>query len=112
MGSDPGSASVDLYEFSDDAQTPGDVEVANHYTSTHPDSIFRRSLTIQRTTRAERTILRHDTFRRYVDGRIEERTVDSTGMRTIARDVLGVTLSDAPLLYEKSQLSSDFVLLT
>ena len=49
---------IDLYEFSEDAQTPGDVEVANHYTSTHPDSIFRRSLTIQRTTRTDRTALR------------------------------------------------------
>ena len=55
-GSRTPSASADLYEFSDDAQTAGDVEVANHYTSTHPESMFRRSLTIQRTTRAERTI--------------------------------------------------------
>ena len=80
----------------------GDVEVANHYTSTHPDSMFRRSLTIQRTTRAERTILRHDTFRRIVDGRMEDRTVDSTGVRTIARDVFGVTLPDGPFVYELS----------
>jgi N-hydroxyarylamine O-acetyltransferase len=102
-GSEPApdpSASADLYEFSDDAQTAGDVEVANHYTSTHPDSIFRRTLTIQRTTRAERTLLRHDTFRRYVDGRIEDRMIDSTGLRTIARDVFGIALPDGPLVHE------------
>lgn len=94
--------SADLYEFSDDVQTAGDVEVANHYTSTHPESMFRRSLTIQRTTRAERTILRHDTFRRIVDGRMEDRTVDSMELRTIARDVFGVTLPDGPFVYERS----------
>src|SRR5438067_1916603 len=42
------TADMDLYEFSDDPQTPADVEIANHYTSTHPASIFRRTLTIQR----------------------------------------------------------------
>jgi N-hydroxyarylamine O-acetyltransferase len=102
-GSDPWSGtSADLYEFSDDAQTAGDVEVANHYTSTHPDSMFRRSLTIQRTTRAERTILRHDTFRRIVDGRMEDQPVDSRSVRTIARDVFGVALPDGPFVYERS----------
>src|SRR3954469_11842534 len=29
---------TDLYEFADDAQTPMDIEVANHFTSTHPES--------------------------------------------------------------------------
>jgi N-hydroxyarylamine O-acetyltransferase len=94
------SANEDLYEFSEDPQTPGDVEVANHYTSTHPDSMFRRTLTIQRTTRAERTILRHNTFTRHVGGQIEERTIDNADARTIARNVFGVTLPDGPLVYE------------
>ena len=40
---------MDLYEFSEDPQTPWDVEVANHFTATHPESIFRKALTIQRT---------------------------------------------------------------
>ena len=93
-------ANEELYEFSEDPQTPGDIAVANHYTSTHPDSIFRRSLTIQRTTRAERTILRHNTFTRYVGGRIEERAIDNADARAIARDVFGVTLPDTPLVYE------------
>ena len=38
----------DLYEFTDDPQTPWDVEVANHFTATHPESLFRKTLTIQR----------------------------------------------------------------
>ena len=102
-GSDPGSdpsTSTDLYEFSEEPQTAGDVDVANHYTSTHPNSMFRRTLTIQRTTRADRAILRHDSFRRYVDGRIEDQPVDLATIRTIARDVFGVTLPDGPFVYE------------
>src|SRR5262249_61027341 len=51
-------AEMDLYEFSDDPQTVWDVEVANHFTSTHPESIFRKTLTIQRTEQDRRTILR------------------------------------------------------
>jgi len=98
----PDSVPEDLYEFSEDPQTPGDVEVANHYTSTHPDSMFRRTLTIQRTTREERTILRHSTFTRYVDGRIEERAIDDADARAIAREVFGVTLPVGPLVYESA----------
>src|SRR5262249_33721956 len=52
------AATQDLYEFSEDPQTPWDVEVANHFTSTHPESVFRRTLTIQRTARPERLPLR------------------------------------------------------
>src|SRR5262245_55210263 len=37
---------MDLYEFAEDPQTIGDVIVANHYTSTHPESMFRQTLTI------------------------------------------------------------------
>src|SRR6185436_18520264 len=69
---DAAGTTADLYEFSDDPQTAGDVEVANHFTSTHPISMFRRSLTIQKTTRTERIILRHDTLQRYRDGTLEE----------------------------------------
>src|SRR5216684_7221354 len=36
---DATSSAMDLYEFADDPQTPGDVEVANHFTSTHRDSV-------------------------------------------------------------------------
>ena len=97
---DAAGVETDLYEFSEEPQTAMDVEVANHYTSTHPDSMFRRTLTIQRTTREERTILRHSMFTRYVDGRIEERAIDNAAARAIARDVFGVTLPDEPLVYE------------
>jgi N-hydroxyarylamine O-acetyltransferase len=102
-GSDPGSdpsIPADLYEFAEDPQTPGDVEVANHYTATHPNSLFRRTLTIQRTTRAERTILRHNTFTRHVDGRIEDQPIDGAALRALAREVFGIALPDGPFVYE------------
>jgi N-hydroxyarylamine O-acetyltransferase len=98
LAADDGRGAIDLYEFSGDAQTAGDVEVANHYTSTHPDSIFRRTITIQRSTRMERTILRSDALTRYRDGRIEERPIDVNERRTLARDLFGVELPAGPLV--------------
>ena len=93
---------MDLYEFSDDPQTPGDVEVANHYTSTHPSSIFRRSLTIQRTTRRDRVILRHDMLTRYCeDGRLDEQPIGVHQLRVVARDVFGVELPADPFVFER-----------
>ena len=60
---DAAGVETDLYEFSEEPQTPMDVEVANHFTSTHPDSIFRKTLTIQRTTRDDA----HDPAQRGAD---------------------------------------------
>ena len=101
-GADPsaGAESMDLYEFSEDAQTPGDVEVANHYTATHPDSVFRRTLTIQRTTRTDRTMLRAGTLTRYRNGRAEEEPVDRAQLQSVVRDVFGVELPPGPFLFD------------
>jgi len=46
-----------LYRFGEEVQEPSDYEVANWYTSTHPDSIFRRSLMAARATRETRFAL-------------------------------------------------------
>lgn len=97
---DAGGSTMDLYEFSEDAQTPGDVEVANHYTSTHPNSIFRRTLAIQRTTRNDRTLLRHDALTRYRDGRLEEQPIDRARLPSIARDEFGVELPAGPFVFD------------
>jgi N-hydroxyarylamine O-acetyltransferase len=95
---------IDLYEFSEDAQTPGDVEVANHYTSTHPDSIFRRTLTIQRTTRTDRTMLRQGVLTRYRDGRAEDEAIEPAQLPTVVRDVFGVELPPGPFLFEACEV--------
>ena len=99
---DASGETTDLYEFSEDPQTEGDVAVANHFTATHPDSIFRRSLTIQGVRGSTRTILRHTVLSEYIDGVLRERPVDRAEVRTLARDLFGVQLPAAPLLYESA----------
>jgi N-hydroxyarylamine O-acetyltransferase len=49
----------DLYAFSLEPQCPADFEVANYYTSTHPDSRFVRMLTAQLPTPEARYVLRN-----------------------------------------------------
>lgn len=49
-----GAMASDLYAFSLEPQFPIDFEVANYYVSTHPDSRFTQTLTVQRTTPARR----------------------------------------------------------
>jgi N-hydroxyarylamine O-acetyltransferase len=90
----------DLYEFADDPQTVSDIEVANHYTSTHPSSLFRRVLTIQRVAGDERTIMRSHVLVRFVDGMTTEAPFGVSQLRAIAWDVFGVRLPPAPLLCE------------
>ncbi|HEX5110759.1 MAG TPA: arylamine N-acetyltransferase [Vicinamibacterales bacterium] len=46
-----------LYRFTEDEQDVSDYEVANWYTSTHPESIFRRALMAARATREARYAL-------------------------------------------------------
>jgi N-hydroxyarylamine O-acetyltransferase len=94
------STTMDLYEFTEDPQTAGDIEVANHYTSTHPASMFRRTLTIQRTSRAERLILRGDALVRFGAGRATEEPIDRKQLRTIVRELFGIELPDTPLVFE------------
>jgi len=84
----------DLYEFSEDPQTAGDVEVANHFTSTHPDSIFRRTLTIQQSGRDRRLILRGETLTRYADGKTIDEPVPRDQLRRVARELFGVELPE------------------
>jgi N-hydroxyarylamine O-acetyltransferase len=48
---------IDYYAFPLDPQHPVDIEVANHYTATHPASHFRRGATAQLTRLDRRLIL-------------------------------------------------------
>lgn len=49
---------VDLYSFTEEPQQLADFEMANYYVSTHPDSRFVQTLTVQLPTPRERLILR------------------------------------------------------
>ena len=93
-------ATTDLYEFTEEAQTPWDVEAANHFTSTHPESIFRRTLTIQRHRHEERTILRNDLLVRCRDGRQREEPIARADLQQVARDLFDVDLPRGPFLFE------------
>jgi N-hydroxyarylamine O-acetyltransferase len=97
---DAAGVETDLYEFSEDPQTPMDVEVANHFTSTHPDSIFRKTLTIQRTFRDERTILRSDVLTRMRQGRMVDVPFPRERLREIAREEFAIELPQRPLVFE------------
>ncbi len=49
----------DLYAFTLEPQYPIDYVVANHYTSTHPESVFVKTLVAQRMTPKSRWVLRN-----------------------------------------------------
>jgi len=95
-----GDENDELYEFGDAPHTPGDIEMANYYTSTNPASIFRRTLTIQRVTPEERIILRPTIITRYRNGTRIDTPIDSSQVRSYARELFGIDLGDAPLLFE------------
>ena len=101
------AATQDLYEFSEEPQTAWDVEVANHFTSTHPASVFRRTLTIQRTSWQERVVLRNDAITRYRDGRTTDEPLERGRVRAAAHDLFGITLPEGPLVFEKVSDESD-----
>lgn len=76
----------DLYAFTLDEALPVDFEVANHYTSTWPDSPFVTTLTAQLSLPGERRILRGRTFtvRR---GRLEStRSVEDADLLPLLRE--------------------------
>src|SRR5262245_28348605 len=83
---------MDLYEFAEEPQTIGDVVVANHYTSTYPESIFVKTLTIQRIRGNDRFVLRNDTLSVWRNGVLEETVVERSQLPAVARDLFGVDL--------------------
>lgn len=97
---DAAGVETDLYEFTEDPQTPMDVEVANHFTSTHPESIFRTTLTIQRAGRDERALLRGGVLTRYRAGRLLEEPVTRARLHAMSRAEFGVELPEGPFLFE------------
>jgi N-hydroxyarylamine O-acetyltransferase len=91
----------DLYEFSELPHTAGDVEMANWFTSTHPGSIFRRTLTLQRASPEERVILRPAVVTRYRGGVRTDTPIEPSQLRTLARELFGIDVGDEPLLFEQ-----------
>jgi N-hydroxyarylamine O-acetyltransferase len=69
---------ADLYAFTLEPQLPVDFEVANHYVSTHPQSRFVQTLTVQRTGPEERHTL--------VNRELTIERASGTERRTLADD--------------------------
>ncbi len=70
-----GDAWEDLYTFSDEPQHAVDYELANYYTSTHPESRFTQTLTAQQVGPEVRRILRNRIYIEDRGGEISERTL-------------------------------------
>jgi N-hydroxyarylamine O-acetyltransferase len=65
----------DLYAFTLEPQYPIDYVVANHYTSTHSDSIFVKTLIVQRLSEESRWVLRNRELTEIYDRKTTTRTV-------------------------------------
>jgi len=82
----------DLYAFKLDEALPVDFEVANHYTSTWPESPFVTTLTAQLSLPEERRILRGRTFTVRRGGVKDTREVDDGEFLSLLRDEFGIDL--------------------
>jgi N-hydroxyarylamine O-acetyltransferase len=82
----------DLYAIEPGPKAPIDFEVANWYTSTHPESRFVRTLTAQRPTPTGRRILRGLSYT-VVDGDCaEERTLARAELVPLLREDFGLVI--------------------
>jgi N-hydroxyarylamine O-acetyltransferase len=83
----------DLYAFTREAQLPVDFEVANHYTATHPKSVFVRTLTAQRPTPEARYVLRgRELVVERADGVSRRTLADDEEVRQVLAETFGLDL--------------------
>src|SRR5262249_10301522 len=86
-----GAAWQDLYAFTLEPQLPVDFEVANYYVSTHPDSRFTKTLTVQRSGLEARHVLRDRDFLVDRGGQGSGRTIkDDAELLRVLQDVFGL----------------------
>lgn len=93
---------ADLYAYSSTPVLPVDFEVANHFTSTHPSSIFVQTLTVQRTGSTQTQILRGRTLiTRRGEKEASREISDSELPDLLTRDFgLGLSAADLEALVE------------
>jgi len=85
----------DLYAFVPEKREPVDFELANWYTSTHPQSRFVQTLTAQLPTPEARYVLRNRTFLIDYGTRQESRTLDSPQeLIAVLRNHFGLSFPD------------------
>lgn len=82
-----------MYELSPEPCQPADYELANWYTSTHPDSPFRRSLTVARTRpEARHALLDNRLTLRRPDGTVEQHVLNAAGLERALEEVFGLAV--------------------
>lgn len=89
----------DVYLFDLHEAVPIDFEVANWYISTHPESLFRKTLFVTLPREDHRLILVFGEFtKRFLDGRVEKRPVtDDADLRGLLIGEFGLP-ADHPLV--------------
>jgi N-hydroxyarylamine O-acetyltransferase len=86
---------LDLYAFLPEFRYPVDFQVANWYTSTHPESRFVLTLTVQLPTPEARYILRNQWFVTERGGKEEARElVDRTEFLHVLDKIFGLSFPD------------------
>jgi len=103
---------IDVYAFTLAPVEPVDLEVAHHYTSTHPRSRFVLTMTAQRSEPHVRHVLRGRRYAVVRDGVESARDLADHELAPLLRDTFRLRLDDdlVAALVEKlghSQLSSD-----
>jgi N-hydroxyarylamine O-acetyltransferase len=87
----------DLYAFTREPQYAVDFEMANYFTSTHPDSIFVRTLTAQRQALEKRWTLRNRELIIESGGQTEKREITDEELGLILSGTFGLTFAPAEL---------------
>lgn len=88
-----------LYTFADRPQHPVDYIAPNHYSSTHPESIFLANTIVQRwdERNVQIGLVGLDLSERHADGTIVESTVDAADYGLVLKERFGLSLNDDEL---------------
>ena len=92
------------YRFTLEEAALADYAIGNWYTSTHPQSLFRNNLLLERLqTDVRLSLLNRKLTRRFRDGRAESRWLETAGdlARVLADDFALDTAGDANALFER-----------
>ncbi len=85
---------TDLYAFIAEAREPIDFEVANWYTSTHPDSHFVTTLTAQQRTVDGWRVLRNLTYSVQAGTKTRTREIEREDLLPLLREEFGLELPE------------------
>jgi N-hydroxyarylamine O-acetyltransferase len=84
----------DLYAFHPQPQFPVDFEVANHYTATHPESRFVKTLTAQLPGPQVRRILRNRAYAEIRGEAVEGRELAPEEVLSMLRETFGILVPE------------------